>query len=213
MENEITSLIFDFDGVIADTDTARLEILNALFEKRGVNLEIRIEMLTGLSTKSFLKQNFPDLSESDINEIIKERHKIYFANLEKYCIPFINMQNTLIHLYNFYDLYIVTTNELGNLEKQLSFLKISHLFKKKIGRELSEDKTLTKTYKNISNRINKSVNECIVIEDSKIGVSSAKNEGYFCIKFNPYEKSFNSNEDIELRNYDELKSFLRNTTR
>ena len=212
MENKITSLIFDFDGVIADTDSSRFKILKSLLEKRGINLNENIHSLEGLSTKSFLKYNFPKLKDTEINEIIKQRHEKFISDLEKYCIPFEGMKETLYKLYKCFDLYIVTTNSIDILEKQLDYLGISGLFKLKIGREHTENKDLLKTYKAIPKIINKRIDECIVIEDSKIGIEAAKSEGYFCIKFNPNNNSFNSNEDIEIRSYEELLTLLKKYT-
>ena len=212
MKNNISSLIFDFDGVIADTDYARFNILKSILKKKGLNFNFNITALKGLSTKSFLQKNYPVISKNEIDNIIQERHFKYLSNLKKYCIPFEGMKNTLLHLFEYFDLYIVTTNSLEILEIQLEFLKINELFKRKIGRESAENMNLKKTYENIQNIIKKTIKECIVIEDSLIGIEAAKNEGYFCIKFNPYKEQLQGKEDFEVNNYKELEKFLMKYT-
>ena len=212
MRNNITSLIFDFDGVIADTDYARFTILKSILKKKGLNFHYDISAISGLSTKSFLQYYYPNLSRKEIERIIQERHSVYLSNLKEYCIPFVGMKEAILHLSKCFDLYIVTTNSKEVLEKQLDFLGINGLFKKKIGRESTENIDLKKTYVNIQDILKKRIDECIVIEDSVFGIEAAKNEGFFCIKFNPHNTELKGNEDVEINSYKELENFLMKYT-
>ena len=207
--NNISCLIFDFDGVIADTNWARFQILKKILIDYDIFLETKdLQNLIGCSTKSFLKTNFSKLSEKDLNEIINKRHREYLSNLNKYCIPFKDMSKIIQQLYKKYDLAIVTTNTYKNIKIQLQHLKIYNYFKWIIGREYSEDDFQMKTYKKIPTIIRKKVKECIVIEDSEVGITSAKKTGYYCIKFNPYKKKDTNDEKYDDMAFDyiELKN-------
>lgn len=204
----INCLIFDFDGVIADTDKARFQILCNILEGYGVNLETKLfEKLIGYSTESFLKNNFSKLSEIDISEIIRKRHIEYFSDLAKYCIPFENMIEVINELSAIFKLAIVTTHTTENVKKQLRHLDIERCFEWVIGREFSEDENLKKTYKQIPSLIQFSPSTCIVIEDSKVGVQAAKETGFYCIRFNSNQQIFKREKADDIAsNYRELKN-------
>ena len=210
MKNSISCLIFDFDGVIADTDLGRYKILVKLLKKYNNELTISFskEELIGLSTKSFLKKYFKNMSEKEIDKIIKKRHEIFFSNLKNYCIPYKNMVETISDLSSKYDLAIATTSNLENVKTQLKYLGIIDYFKWIMGREITENSNLEKTYKPVSTIIEKKIKECIVIEDSDFGIQAAKKEGYYCIKFEPALISKNTLENEKVSSYSELKSRL-----
>ena len=58
--NIIKHIVFDFDGVIAETDTARFEVLSNILEQFGIDFknEYKLLDLVGTPTDIFLKQNF-----------------------------------------------------------------------------------------------------------------------------------------------------------
>jgi phosphoglycolate phosphatase-like HAD superfamily hydrolase len=130
MQNKTTSLIFDFDGVIADTDTGRFLVLNEILKKYGLNLydSFSREDIVGYSTKGFLKKNLTELTLNEIDEIVAERHKLFFSGLDKYCISFQNMKETVEYFNNRYKLFIATTNDVENVKRMLKHLGIFELF-------------------------------------------------------------------------------------
>ncbi len=207
MQNKINCLIFDFDGVIANTDLGRFKALNQILPKYDFELSksMTINDFTGVSTKSYLKQNSTILTDKQIENIIALRHKLFFSNLASYCIPYENMKETLEFFFSKFDLALVTTNSKKNVEILLEYLGIRGLFKWVIGREKSEDAQLRKTYSLTPKLINKKVSECIVIEDSNIGVNAAKSEGFFCIRFDPQNMFHYGYEDLKVKDYKELK--------
>jgi phosphoglycolate phosphatase-like HAD superfamily hydrolase len=206
MRNKITTLIFDFDGVIANTDLGRYNLLKKILCEFDVELSnsIKRKDLIGLSTKAFLVKFSKKLNQYEIDKIIKKRHDLFFSNLDKYCIPYDHVKDSILHLHSKYDLAIVTTNSIENVIVQLKHLGIYKLFKWIVGRELCETKELKKTYSEIPNALNKKVYECIVIEDSDFGVNAAKKEGYFCFRFDPENTFGKGSEDDRIESYVEL---------
>ena len=205
-----TCVIFDFDGVIADTDLARFQILKIILKRYEITLtDLFYSKLIGYSTKAFLKKNFSQLSEKVIDEIITERHNIYFDNLSKYCIPFKGMKETIGNLTEIFDLAIVTTNNHDIVSKQLKHLEIINHFNWIIGREFAEDKSLNKTYSKVSKIIGKLPTESIVVEDSLVGITAAESEGYLCIKFDPNSRKKDSSDYI-VTDYYELRQMILN---
>lgn len=210
MQNKKTCLIFDFDGVIADTDLGRYKALRKILETYDKSLSQRMSKkdFIGLSTKGYLKKYSQTLTNSQINEIVSKRHDLFFSNLSEYCIPYKNMVESIRYFNSIYELAIVTTNSTPNVTLLLKHLGIFNLFKWVIGREISENEKLVKTYVQIPEILNKQVSECIVIEDSDFGVNAAKKEGFLCIRFDPEGIFSKGLEDLKVKSYDELKEII-----
>lgn len=206
MQKNITCLIFDFDGVIADTDLARYYILKDILEEYGIDFEEQFSMkdLIGLSTESFLKKNFETLSAEQVDEIVNKKHQLHFNHLDKYVIPFPHADETLRYFHNRFELAMVSANPQKNLEILLNHLDIKHFFKWIMGREVCENNNLEKTYYPVASKIQRDVSECIVIEDSEYGVNAARKAGYYCIRFDPYNRFASGLENDRVKNHPDL---------
>lgn len=215
MRNNITCLLFDFDGVIADTDLGRYKTLKQILLNYNIEISKSFSKkdLIGLSTKGFLTRNFQFLSKQQIEEIVEKRHRLFFSNLSKYCIPYKGMKESIEYLSSIYDLAVVTTNSTENVKVLLKHLGIIDYFKWIIGRELCENENLIKTYKPIPKIIDKKISECIVIEDSNYGVNAAKKEGFFSIRFDPENIFEKGNENVRVKNYADLIEVIKKLER
>ena len=72
----IKTVIFDFDGVIADTETERFADVQRLLRKHGYILEAAsFPVFIGKKTGHFLRQKFPDMPAQLIQQIVDERRK------------------------------------------------------------------------------------------------------------------------------------------
>ncbi len=206
------NIIFDFDGVIADTDNGRFIILSEILENYNIKLSsyASVHDLEGVSTFRFLKTKFPKLSES-FEKIIKKRHSIYMDNLDKYCKSYPNTVETIKKFHKEgWRLYLATTNDLQITLKLLKHLDIEEYFSIIMGRETTEIKeTNLKSYKQVFRKLNVSPNDCIIIEDSLIGVEAAKRENAYCIAFNHYNNDkINKLADDIIKSYSDLQTKL-----
>lgn len=212
MLSKITCLIFDFDGVLADTDSGRFLTLKNILKNYDIKLAHSFSKtdLIGLSTKAFLVKYAKNLTQKQIKEIEYKRHELFFSNLSTYCLPYEKMKESIKFLSSKYDLAIVTTNSAENVKIMLEHLKIINSFKWIIGRENSEDKDFVKTYDLVPKLLGKAISECIVIEDSNYGVFAAKRKGFICIRFDPENIFEKGCVDYEVRSYNELIEVLVN---
>jgi beta-phosphoglucomutase-like phosphatase (HAD superfamily) len=208
---KVKILIFDLDGVIADTDTGRFILLKDILSEYGIDIEMKnnVHDLSGISTLKFLKQFYPEIS-SFHDAIVSKRHQQYLADLQKYCIPFPDSLDVIRNLSSRYTLYIATTNDPAIAEKLLVHLRVRQYFKEIFGRNITEYQTDNiKSYKTTLSLLNISSSDCMVIEDSRIGIEAAKKEHIFCIGFNPGEDpSLNEIADVSVKNYAELERLL-----
>lgn len=206
----IKCLIFDFDGVIADTDNGRFEALGDVLEQRGIDLKntCTVEDLLGKSTKRFLNEKFPSLPADVVRDIISERRDLFFNHLEKYCIVYPGAAETITDLHRAgFQLALATSNDTYTINTLLGFVGVKQIFTSILGREQTENGTTgLKDYGLVLNILNKKNEECIVIEDSPVGVTAAKNANLFCIAFERYKSDVLSREaDIIIHDYDELR--------
>ena len=210
---EVKTIIFDLDGVLADTDTGRFSVLGEILMDYGIDFhnEQVVENLAGISTLKFLQVHYPKLAEFHA-EIVAERQKRFLSNLNKYCIPFPGSQEVVRNLSSYYSLYVATTNETAIAVKLLKHLGIHQYFKDVFGRNITEVQTDSlKNYKATLLELNISARDCIVIEDSIVGIRAAKKEDIFCIAFNPGgDKMVDELADASVKNFLELRRLLMN---
>lgn len=211
---KVKNIIFDLDGVLADTDKGRYILLRDILLEYKINIEeiAVLKDLEGISTLKFLKNKFKNISEYHAN-IIAKRQKIFLSNLDKYCIPFPNIQKVIKKLNLKYILHIATTNDKEIAKILLTHLQIIDYFQNILGREITERKTeKIKDYNQVLKKLYLKSNECIVIEDSQVGVLAAKKENIFCIAFNHFSNPIIlKSADIVVKNYNELENILCET--
>lgn len=210
---EVNTLIFDLDGVLADTDTGRFIVLSDILMNYGIDFdnEQDVENLTGISTLKFLQVQYPELSEFHA-EIVAVRQKRFLSNLKRYCIPFPGSYHVIRSLSSYYSLYVATTNETAIAVKLLKHLGIHQYFKDVFGRNITEVQTDSlKNYKATLSKMNISARDCIVVEDSFVGIRAAKKEDIFCVAFNPTgDKMVEELADVSVKNFIELRRLLMN---
>lgn len=210
------NIIFDFDGVIAETEHGRYELLATLLTNHGVNLKenYAVQDIAGIPTDIFLKTNFPALTNEKIVEIVKERRNLFFKDLGKYCSVYPGASETIKDLKKQgYSVILATTNDSVVGEKLLEFIGIENEFTHKLYRnDIQNIETQKKDYSMLVKKLGVRPNNSVIIEDSYIGISSAKSNSFFCIAFNRYgDKSIENLADITISDFRELRSVFKLT--
>ena len=207
------NIIFDFDGVIAETEHGRFELLAEMLKEYNIDLaeNYTVTDIAGTPTDIFLTKNFSKLSFEKINTIVKKRRKIFFDNLDKYCYVYPGACETIWDLYKEgFNLVLATTNDREVGEKLINALNIRNKFSHKFYRETIQNKiTQKKDYSILIKTMMINAKDWIVIEDSFVGVSSAKENSIYCIAFNRYDDEMIKNmADVTVTNYNELRQLL-----
>jgi beta-phosphoglucomutase len=211
--NIIKHIVFDFDGVIAETDTARFEVLSNILEQFGIDFknEYKLLDLLGTPTDIFLKQNFKFLSNEDIESIVKRRRQNYLNNLEEYCRAYPGAINTIGDLRTKgYKIHLATTNDMLVVEKLLSHLKLFNSFDSIFYREkIVNSHTHKKDYKLFLTESCIDPAMVVVVEDSMIGVKAAKDANLSCIAFDRFDNlALKKYADLTLRSYVEFRALF-----
>jgi HAD superfamily hydrolase (TIGR01509 family) len=211
---KINCVIYDFDGVIVDTERIRYNFLNEILRLYNVNNfkeRFAIKELVGFSTKRFLEIYFPQFSEIVIHKILSERHEYFYKEFKKKNILYPGAITTIKYLNKLCkELVIATTNESHVVNKILAEYQLGKYF----NQVFAKDKILNiendlKDYRKVLRLIGKESDECIVIEDSQLGVTSAKEASLYCVAFNRFNnRVIEENADKVISNHEELRIVL-----
>lgn len=209
----ITCVLFDFDGVLADTEAGRYEAYREILLEYGIDLtqRVRLEDLVGLTGDGFMTKFFPELSREDMNSIIRRRQELYINNLGRFMLPYPGAQATVKELKERgYLLALTTANATEAARVLLDAMGLLDCFDAVCGREICEDPVLKrKEYGLISQYLGVDVHECVVVEDSPVGVAGAKRAGYFTIAFERFvHPVITRNADIIVHDYNQLRQIF-----
>ncbi|MDR1673412.1 MAG: HAD family hydrolase [Bacteroidales bacterium] len=211
--NHITAFLFDFDGVIADTESGRYESYCEILDTFGYDMRNRctLEELTGLTGSGFINKFFPEIPATQAKEIVQLRQTHYMEHLDKFCIPYPGMRQTIrdIKAKGYY-LALTTANSTDSARRLLEVTGVAQYFDAVCGCEICEDPvTKVKDYSRVPQHINKSIAECVVVEDSPVGVVGAKRAGFRCIAFEHFKSEIitNAADDI-VRHYNDLREII-----
>lgn len=178
--SQVDTLLFDFDGVLADTDNAMYCAYNEAFiQLSGVSIprEKWEKHYRNRHFSKFAKELVEDLEESftlnqhDYDEWHKKKKDVYknFYNkiaLNSYLVEWIRKNKDK------YTIKITTMMMKKNLDEILKYFKINDLFDEKItGDDVKEHKPDPEVYLKAIEGLDK--NKCIIFEDSEIGLQSA----------------------------------------
>ena len=210
---QITTILFDFDGVIADTENGRYEAYCDIFEEFGYDLRSRCVMtdLIGFTGDGFMQKFFPEIPSKHVKEMVHKRQKHYMEHLDRFCIPFPGMQQTIADLkQKGYFLALTTANATTVAWQLIQTVGVAEYFDAVCGREICEDPVKkVKDYSRVPDQIGKTIDECVVIEDSPVGVAGAKRSGLRCIAFDHYkDPAIQTQADAIVHNFNELRQLF-----
>jgi HAD superfamily hydrolase (TIGR01509 family) len=211
--HQITALLFDFDGVIADTESGRYETYCDILEEYGYDMRRRCSLtdLAGLTGDGFMSRFFPEIPRQHVKEIVRRRQDYYMEHLDRFCKPYPGMRQTIAELrQQGYFLALTTANSAATAKRLLETTGIIKYFDAVCGREICENPvTKVKDYSQVPAQIDKRTEECIVIEDSPVGVAGAKRSGFYCIAFEHFEDPVITEQaDAIVHNYNELRKLF-----
>jgi beta-phosphoglucomutase len=212
-KQNIRNIILDFDGVIADTESGRFELLSNLLIDYEIDLKktFKTSDISGKSTDSFLKIYFSQLSNGDLREIVKKRRKLFLDNLDLYLKEIPGAVQTINDLHKSdYNTILATANDCEIGELLLSHLKIEKLFTHKFYKDsIQNQESLEKDYSLVILNSGISPSESLVIEDSSVPLETAKKAGIFCIGFSGYSSQNLSNiADVTISSFGEFRQLI-----
>jgi HAD superfamily hydrolase (TIGR01509 family) len=210
----IRTVIFDMDGVIIDSEPIHFKMENEMFQELKIAIPYE-EHCSFVGTSS--KNMWQIIAEkyglnTDPKELVKKQHALYMAYLvnAKDLRPIPGVKELIEDLYrNSFGLVLASSSYMEVIEVVLSRLNLSNYFMTKIsGTELANSKPHPEIFIQSAKLANSQPRECIVIEDSQNGITSARAAGMKCIGFtNPNSGAQDlSRADLIIHSFDELNA-------
>lgn len=210
--NPIKSIIFDFDGVVVDSEPLYERAETELFLSYGIQIQTVDLMDTkGLSEKMYLdiiKKRYHINAPTD--ELMKKGRRILKRIFSKELRYIHGFREFYQQIQTNYKTALVTSSSRNLLEWIFKFTPIRNHFSTIVTAEdVTHSKPHPEPYLNACRLLNVKPAECIVIEDSINGVNSAKNAGAMTIalkgKCTPARFE---NADYTVSNYSEIATLI-----
>lgn len=180
----IKGIIFDVDGVICDSEKLHREAWRQILATRNVFLADD-KSGVGRSDKAFLEelQAKGTMSKDlDTRQIQDEKLNVLVELAEKKAELFPKTKEMLAHFKNDYLLSVASNSDRKFVLTLLENTDILQYFKAVLAiNDIKHPKPAPDIYLLAAERMGLKPQECIVIEDSTIGIESAKNAAMKCI--------------------------------
>ena len=205
----ISTVIFDMDGVIIDSEPIHTKIEQQLFRELNLNVsEEEHSTLVGTSDKNFWQHihNRYHLAEP-VEELMTRKNDRYIRYIEENpdIQPMPGVVEFIKKLYkDGFDLILASSAMMKNIEIVLAKFALSKYFRDKVsGATLKHSKPHPEIFQIASQRAGTEPEKCLVIEDSKNGVQAAKAAEMKCIGFNSGNQDLSA-ADIVIHRFSEV---------
>ena len=199
MEREFgKAVIWDMDGVIADTAAFHFKSWKSLVESRGKSYsEEDFRHGFGLRNDAILTQLFGEMSWETIEYLSKKKEQIFRASIKGKLKLLPGVENLLdiLHQEHFV-IGLASSAPSANMELMLQLLGINHRFNCFISAgDVTKGKPDSEVFLATAQRLKVNPNRSIVIEDAIAGIEAARAAGMKCIAVtnsHPEEAFFNA---------------------
>lgn len=173
---KIKTVLFDFDGVITNTEPQYDSFFDEIGEKYGLGHESFAAKIKGTTMTNVINNYLNHLPKEDIARIIKETEE-FERNMEfppiEGAVEFIDYLKG-----NGYKIGLVTSSQDFKMKIALEALSLNNVFHTEVtANRITEGKPNPMCYLLAAKDLNTSVDECIVFEDSFFGIQAGLSAG------------------------------------
>ena len=202
------TILWDMDGVISDSYSFHFAAWQETFAKRSMELTKRdFTQLFGATNDFIIRRIMGrELPERDVKSIVQEKEEAFRRQATGHIKPFPGVVRLLNALKkgNF-RLGLVSSAPRENIDLTLTELDLAEIFNCIVyGQEVSESKPSPQIYLLAAEKLQATPNDCVVIEDSPLGVKAAKTAGMKCVAVT------NTHRPENLREADTIVDSLQN---
>lgn len=214
----IKAVIFDFDGVIADTEPVHYAAFRNVLSEEGYILseDEYYGKYLAYDDKTLFREYFSNnkvkLSNEDLERLLVRKSHLYDDLVKDEMRIFPGVDLFLENIYNKFRIAIGSGALKKEIVHALEILRINKYFELIIS---ADDVERSKPDPEVYNKVLDSLNiggrdsikavECVVIEDSIYGIEAAKNAGMKCIALtNSYSPIHLKNADLIVYSMEEI---------
>ena len=203
----IKAAIFDMDGTIVDSEKIVWRVTRAFFKERGITLTPEEEKtMYGLTWKEFVKEILASRGfgyKQSIKNTLKER---YVRNLKKDVQPLPGIHNFLEIIRANFKTALATNSRIREVDIIFDKLDFGKYFDFKVAKNhVKFGKPSPEIYFKAASLLEVQSRECVVFEDSIIGIQAAKSAGMKCVALiNTYAAEDLKHADMLIKNYSDI---------
>ena len=183
--SENKAVIWDMDGVIADTGDHHFESWQEVFAKRGVDFtEEKFRQNFGQRNDNIIKKNLGEqTSQKEIEIIASEKEESFRRRARQKLRPLPGVIELLASLKeNGFKVALASSGPIDNIRLLTSSLGIDSYFQAIVsGRDVAEGKPSPQSFLLAAQKLGVEPRHCIVVEDAVAGVIAAKRAGMHCL--------------------------------
>ncbi len=209
----LKAVIFDMDGVLVDSMPSHAEAWKIVFADVGINIKKQdIYDLEGSNHEGIVRLVFEKAGKtpkpSDFYRLVQKKQEI-FAKIKKIRV-FEGIYECLDFLKTRCLLGVVSGSDRAVVMEIISQFFPDTFGAVVSGNDVAQGKPSPEPYLKAVEILGVSKDECVVIENSPLGVESAKKAGLFCIAIPTYvERSRLKEADVVLPSHAMLKRYLK----
>jgi beta-phosphoglucomutase len=182
---EIAAVIWDMDGVLADTATHHLLAWQETFARRGIKFtEEDFKRGFGIRNDAIIKNTLGEqTTKAEIEAIAREKEATFRHIIGKDIKPLPGALELLKTLYDHgIRMAIASSTTIENIRLIVGSLGIARYFQAVItGHDVTEGKPSPQVFLLAARRLGAEPKNCIVFEDAVAGVKAAKSAGMYCV--------------------------------
>jgi beta-phosphoglucomutase len=216
---EIAAVIWDMDGVLADTATHHLLAWQETFARRGIKFtEEDFKRGFGIWNDAIIKNTLGEqTTKAEIEAIAREKEATFRHIIGKDIKPLPGALELLKTLYDHgIRMAIASSTTIENIRLIVGSLGIARYFQAVItGHDVTEGKPSPQVFLLAARRLGAEPKNCIVFEDAVAGVKAAKSAGMYCVAVtntHPGEKLNEADlivDSLEMVTVEDLEALVR----
>ena len=183
--SKIKAVIWDMDGVIADTAPYHCQAWQEVFQKRGVTFtEEHFRRNFGQRNDTIIRNILgEDISQSEIDAIASEKEKSFRQRVRQNIKPLPGAIKLIKSLKEHgFCMALASSAPMENIRLIIGGLDINNYFQAiASGREVKEGKPNPQGFLLAAQKLGVEPENCIVVEDAIAGVTAAKRAGMHCL--------------------------------
>lgn len=181
----IKAVIFDLDGVVIDSERAHLKTYERLFKKEyGILVNIERSVLIGRSEDENLRYLLAAYNlDGDVNYLITRRSKLLIDVVDREICQIRVVFELLKYLRdNCIPTALATNSGMKYVDAVMKKFLLREYFDAIVsGEHVLKPKPDPEIFINAANKLNVNPHNCLVLEDSPVGIEGAQRAGMKCI--------------------------------
>lgn len=184
----ITTIIFDMDGVIIDSEPTHQKLEFEMFDELGLHIsDEEHKTFVGTSSVDMWRriQKNHELAKTPEELLLYGREK-YWEALDKGSVPLVKGSKDLMSMCfeNDFIVQVASSATRPTVDRVIDHFDIGQMISHRIGgNEVKKSKPDPEIFLRAAKQSKSVPQQCLVIEDSANGIRAAKDAGMFCIGY------------------------------